>query len=91
MNADDVRNLMPKSVEEIVEEITQKCAEEAKKGHFIYKTWGYGFGESIDTDKKQKEIIEGLEALGFKACHPSNFGQFADAWLEVSWEKEEDE
>lgn len=91
MNADDVRNLMPKSVDEIIEEITQYCAEEAKKGRFVYKTWNYGFGDSIDTDEKQKKIMEGLRDLGFKARHDVNFGQFVDARLLVSWGKEEDE
>ncbi len=89
MNADDVRNLMPKSVEETIEEITQKCAKEAKKGHYVYKTYDYGFGETMHTTKKQAEILEGLRHLGFEAKLDINFGQFVDAYLKVSWEEVE--
>ncbi|EUJ23494.1 hypothetical protein MFLO_15880 [Listeria floridensis FSL S10-1187] len=89
MNAEEVRTLMPKSVEEIIEEITLNCAEEAKKGNFKYSTWEYDFGKSIKSDKKQKKIIEELINLGFKASHDVSSGQFMNPKLIVSWEVEE--
>lgn len=91
MNADEVRSLMPKSVDEIIEEITKNCAEVAKKGKEEFTTWDYEFGQCLESNKKQKEILKGLRAQGFKAEHSVICGQFVDARLRVSWKKEKQE
>lgn len=91
MDANDVRKLMPKPekpVNDIVDEITLKCAEEAKKGKSSLRTSLYDFGANVDLTDKQKEIINKLKELGFHAEQKVEFKQFVVVYLFVSWKED---
>lgn len=91
LNAEEVRNLMPKSTEKIIEEITQACAERAKLGFTDYTTNNYDFGSTLEPTPKQRNILQGLHDLGFKAEQVDMSRLFVDIYLKVSWCEEEEE
>ena len=88
MNAEEVRALMPKTAEVIVEEITQRCADRAREGYYDFRTYDYDFGSSTTSNSRQEKIVGELKKLGFTARHAVENKQFVDAYLYVSWKKE---
>jgi len=88
MNAEDVRNLMPKKTDEIVDEIIEKCAELAKEGKEEFTTGNYDFGSNYTLTKKQEEIIGKLRGKGFNARQRVESNQFVMIYLWVSWAEE---
>jgi len=89
MNAEDIRKLMPKTADEIVDEIVENCAKLAMEGKEKLTTGNYDFGAKYKLTEKQEEIIEKLRERGFNASQRVECNQlFVRTYLWVSWAKE---
>lgn len=85
--ASDIRKLMPKPMSQVLDDITERCAESAKKGNDTIRITDYDFGNAYELSTYQCDIIDELRDLGFNVEHVCETKQFVNMYLRVDWKE----